>query len=106
VAVAVADPIEDDAPAPADAVPLQVAAEGVEATISITFGPGLSAERLQPALEAVQSVLRGRPGPLPAMVSIEGVPWRVKLPEQVAWDEQIDESLRRAAGVPIRVELG
>ena len=68
--------------------------------------PGaLSADRLQPALEAVQSVLRGRPGPLPVVVSIEGAPWKVKLPEQVAWDDRIDESVRQAAGLPVRVEL-
>ena len=95
----------DESVAPADAVPLQSAPVGAEATISIIFAGALSADRLQPALEAVQSVLRGRPGPLPVVVSIEGAPWRVKLPEQVAWDDRIDESVRQAAGLPVRVEL-
>jgi len=103
--VAVLAGLSDEAPAPAGAVPLQSAPAGAEATIDIIFVGALSADRLQPALEAVQSVLRGRPGPLPVVVSIEGVPWRVKLPEQVAWDDRIDESVRQAAGLPVRVEL-
>ena len=103
--VAVLAGLSDEVPAPAGAVPLQSAPAGAEATIDIIFVGALSADRLQPALEAVQSVLRGRPGPLPVVVSIEGVPWRVKLPEQVAWDDRIDESVRQAAGLPVRVEL-
>jgi len=39
------------------------------------------------------------------VITVEGLPWRVKLPEQVAWDDRIGESVRQAAGVPIRVEL-
>ncbi len=103
--VALLAAVGDESVAPAEAVPLQSAPVGAEATISIIFAGALSADRLQPALEAVQSVLRGRPGPLPVVVSIEGAPWRVKLPEQVAWDDRIDESVRQAAGLPVRVEL-
>ena len=103
--VAVLAAVGDESVAPTEAVPLQSAPVGAEATISIIFAGALSADRLQPALEAVQSVLRGRPGPLPVVVSIEGAPWRVKLPEQVAWDDRIDESVRQAAGLPVRVEL-
>ena len=55
----------------------------------------------------VKQFLAGRPGPLPVLlfISVAGATRQVRLPDHVAWDERLGEGLRRAAGVPVAVEL-
>jgi OB-fold nucleic acid binding domain len=110
VAVAVAEELgapeaADEPPAPLDAVPLRTAPEGSAAGVSVAFGSGIAPDMLYPALEAVRETLRSRPGPLPVVVSMTGADWQVKLQERVAWDDRLGETVRRAAGVPVAVEL-
>ena len=38
-------------------------------------------------------------------ISVAGATRQVRLPDHVAWDERLGEALRRAAGVPVAVEL-
>ena len=92
-------------PAPYDAVPIQSVPAGVGAVVTVTFEPGLTRDRLDPALESVLAVLRRRPGPLPVMLAVSGATWRVRLGERVAWDDRLLEDLRGAAAVPLTVEL-
>jgi hypothetical protein len=39
------------------------------------------------------------------VISMTGAAWQVKLKERVAWDDRLAETVRRAAGVPLTVEL-
>ncbi|HET7685483.1 MAG TPA: DNA polymerase III subunit alpha, partial [Candidatus Limnocylindria bacterium] len=105
VSVAALAPETDEPPAPADAVPLQSAPAGVEGTVAVLFDAGTGPDRVYAALEALQGAIRGRPGPLPVVIGMTGAPWQVKLPERVAWDDRLADSLRRVAGVPLTVEL-
>jgi hypothetical protein len=59
------------------------------------------------AIESVKGALAGRPGPLPVLLSISvaGATRQVRLPDRVAWDDRLAELVRRAAGVPVGVEL-
>lgn len=97
----------DEAPAPADAVPLQSAPAGSAATISLRFEEGLAGERLLAGVDSVTQALRSRPGPLPVVIAlpVAGATRQVRLPERAAWDERLGEYLRRAAGIPLSVEL-
>ena len=38
-------------------------------------------------------------------ISVAGATRQVRLPDRVAWDERLEETVRRAAGVPVAVEL-
>jgi hypothetical protein len=98
-------PETDDPAAPADAVPLQSAAIGMEGTVNVAFEPGTPAASVYAALEALQVAIRGRPGPLPVVIGVSGAGWQVKLPERVAWDDHLPEALRRVAGIALHVEL-
>ncbi|MBA2266186.1 MAG: DNA polymerase III subunit alpha, partial [Chloroflexi bacterium] len=100
------EPAEETA-APVDAVPIQSTPIGVAATVSVSFGEDVSMEHLLGAIESVKGALSGRPGPLPVLLSISvaGATRQVRLPDHVAWDERLGEVLRRAAGVPVAVEL-
>ncbi|MBW3613198.1 MAG: DNA polymerase III subunit alpha, partial [Chloroflexi bacterium] len=118
VAVAVAEPEEvsaavgapapgDDPPAPTDAVPLQKAPVASAAMVSVSLGADVRAEQLLGAIESVKGALAGRPGPLPVVLSLSvaGATRQVRLPDRVAWDDRLGEVVRRAAGVPVDVEL-
>jgi DNA polymerase III subunit alpha len=118
VGVAVADPEEvssavgapppgDDSPAPRDAVPLQKAPVASVATVSVSLGEDVPADRILGAIESVKGALAGRPGPLPVVLSLSvaGATRQVRLPDRVAWDDRLAETVRRAAGVPVSVEL-
>jgi hypothetical protein len=39
------------------------------------------------------------------MLPVAGSSRQVKLPDRVEWDERLAEGLRRAAGIPLRVDL-
>lgn len=97
----------EETAAPVDAVPIQSTPIGVAATVSVSFGEDVSMEHLLGAIESVKGALSGRPGPLPVLLSISvaGATRQVRLPDHVAWDERLGEVLRRAAGVPVAVEL-
>jgi hypothetical protein len=97
----------DDAPAPADAVPLQAVARGLEGTVTVSFDDTVSVDRLLPAVDSVTQLLRGRPGSFPVVLAlpVAGSSRQVKLPHRVDWDERLVEGVRRAAGIPVRVEL-
>ncbi|MEO8245910.1 MAG: OB-fold nucleic acid binding domain-containing protein, partial [Chloroflexota bacterium] len=106
VAVAAGTAPEADEPAaPVDAVPLLSVPVGVEGTVNVAFAPGTPADRVYAALAALQIAIRGRPGPLPVVIGLDGAEWQVKLPERVAWDEHLPDALRRVAGIPLLVEL-
>ncbi|HEX6104808.1 MAG TPA: OB-fold nucleic acid binding domain-containing protein, partial [Gemmatimonadales bacterium] len=96
----------DDAPAPADARPLS-AAPPAAGTVEIGFEDGLPMDRLLPAIESVTAAIRGRPGPMPVVISIPvaGATRQVRIPERVEWDDHLAEAVRRAAGLPVAVEL-
>jgi DNA polymerase-3 subunit alpha len=107
-ALADADPAdEDEAPPPSDAVPLQAAPAGIAASVEVGFDGSTPPDRLLPAIEAVTQALRGRPGPLTAVlrIPVAGATRQVRLPERIAWDERLPEELRRSAGVSLDVEL-
>jgi DNA polymerase-3 subunit alpha len=99
-------PESDDAAVPADARPLATA-PAAAGTIEIGFEDGLSMDRLLPAIESVTAAIRGRPGPMPVVISIPvaGATRQVRLPERVEWDDRLAEVVRRAAGLPVAVEL-
>ncbi|MGH2417009.1 MAG: hypothetical protein ACRDFY_01620, partial [Candidatus Limnocylindria bacterium] len=100
------EPVEE-APAPADAVPIQSAPEASAATVSVSIGNDVPTERLLGAIESVKGALAGRPGPLPVLltISVAGATRQVRLPDRVAWDDRLADLVRRAAGVPVSVEL-
>jgi hypothetical protein len=64
-------------------------------------------DRLLPAIESVTAAIRGRPGPMPVVINIPvaGATRQVRLPERVEWDDRLAEVVRRAAGLPVAVEL-
>ena len=106
-AAAPADADDSDEPsAPADARPLAVAPPEA-GTIEIGFEDGLSMDRLLPAIESVTAAIRGRPGPMPVVISIPvaGAVRQVRIPERAEWDDRLAEVVRRAAGLPVAVEL-
>ena len=93
--------------APPDAVPLQSAPEASVATVAVSIGEEVPADRLLGAIESVKGALAGRPGPLPVVLSLSvaGANRIVRLPDRVAWDDRLGEYLGLAAGVPVAVEL-
>ncbi|MDX6593321.1 MAG: polymerase subunit alpha [Gaiellales bacterium] len=105
-AIGAPEPLEET-PAPLDAVPIQSAPEASAATISVSIGDDVPTDRLLGAIESVKGFLAGRPGPLPVVlfISVAGATRQVRLPDHVAWDERLGDALRRAAGVPVAVEL-
>ncbi|MFN2418136.1 MAG: DNA polymerase III subunit alpha [Candidatus Limnocylindria bacterium] len=100
------EPAEETS-APADAVPIQTTPVGAAAIVNVSFGDDVSVDRLLGAIESVKAALGGRPGPLAVLlnVSVAGAVRQVRLPDHVAWDARLGEALRRAAGVPMTVEL-
>ena len=105
-AVGAPEPAEEP-PAPVDAVPIQSAPEASAATVSVSIGDDVPMDRLLAAIESVKGALVSRPGPLPVLMSISvaGAVRQVRLPDRVAWDDRLGEAIRRAAGVPVAVEL-
>jgi hypothetical protein len=97
----------EEPPAPSDAVPIQSSPVASAATVSVYIGDDVPTDRLLGAIESVKSALAGRPGPLPVLLSISvaGATRQVRLPDRVAWDDRLAELVRRAAGVPVGVEL-
>jgi DNA polymerase III alpha subunit len=97
----------DDPPAPLDAVPLQSSPVASSATVAVSIGDDVPADRLLGAIESVKGALIGRPGPLPVVLSLSvaGAVRQVRLPDKVAWDDRLADAVRRAAGVPVSVEL-
>jgi DNA polymerase-3 subunit alpha len=105
-AIGALEPLEET-PAPADAVPLQSTPVAAAATVSVSIGDDVPTERLLGAIESVKGALAARPGPLPValFISVAGATREVRLPDRVAWDDRLAEIVRRAAGVPVAVEL-
>jgi hypothetical protein len=97
----------DESPAPLDAVPLQSAPVGSAALVAVSLGDDVPTDRLLGAIESVKGALGDRPGPLPVVLnlSVAGAVRQVRLPDRVAWDDRLAEAVRRAAGVPVTVEL-
>ncbi len=97
----------EDPPAPLDAVPLQSSPVASSATVAVSIGDDVPADRLLGAIESVKGALIGRPGPLPVVLSLSvaGALRQVRLPDKVAWDDRLADAVRRAAGVPVSVEL-
>jgi DNA polymerase-3 subunit alpha len=97
----------DEPDAPADAVPIQAAPAGTAASVEVVFEADSPVERLLPAIESVTQYLRGRPGPIAVVlqVSVAGATRQIRLPDRVAWDDRIVEGVRRAAELPVAVEL-
>jgi hypothetical protein len=97
----------EDPPAPIDARPIQAAPASAAATIAVSIGDDVPVDQLLGAIESVKSALAVRPGPLPVVLnlSVAGAVRQVRLPDRVAWDERLGEAVRRAAGVPVAVEL-
>ncbi|HEX2765414.1 MAG TPA: DNA polymerase III subunit alpha [Candidatus Limnocylindria bacterium] len=97
----------ENPPAPRDARPIQAAPEAAAATIAVSLGEDVPMDRLLGAIESVKSALAVRPGPLPVVLnlSVAGAVRQVRLPDRVAWDDHLADAVRRAAGVPVSVEL-
>ena len=100
------EPAEETA-APLDAVPIQSAPEASAAMVSVSIGDEVPTDRLLGAIESVKGALAGQPGPLAVVLtlSVAGATRQVRLPDRVAWDDRLGEVVRRAAGVPVAVEL-
>ncbi len=96
----------DESPAPADARPLRASPTGA-GMIQIGFESGIAMDRLLPAIESVTAAIRGRPGPLPVVISIPvaGATRQVRLRDHAEWDDRLAEAVRSAAGLPVEVEL-
>jgi DNA polymerase-3 subunit alpha len=96
----------DEAPAPAGARPLRAAPTSA-GTIQIGFDDDVAMDKLLPAIESVTAAIRGRPGSLPVVISIPvaGATRQVRLADRAEWDDRLAEALRRAAGMPVAVEL-
>jgi hypothetical protein len=112
VAVAVAETVGAPEPAeepsaPIDAVPLQSAPIGSAGMVAVMIGEEVPNDQLLGAIESVKSALATRPGPLPVelWISVAGASRQVRLPDRVAWDDRLADAVRRAAGVPVAVEL-
>ncbi len=71
------------------------------------IGEEVPNDQLLGAIESVKGALATRPGPLPVelWISVAGASRQVRLPDRVAWDDRLAETLSRAAGVPVAVEL-
>ena len=97
----------DEPDAPTDAVPIQAAPAGAAASVEVVFESDAPVERLLPAIESVTQYLRGRPGPIAVVlqVPVAGATRQIRLPDRVAWDDRIVEGVRRAAELPVAVEL-
>jgi len=106
IEVAAEPDLADEAPAPADARPLRASPQGA-GLIEIGFGSGVALDRLLPAIESVTQAIRGRPGPLPVVINIPvaGATRQVRLRDHAEWDDRLAETVRRAAGLPVEVEL-
>jgi DNA polymerase III subunit alpha len=98
--------ISDEPPAPPDARPVRAAPRDA-GTIEIGFEAGVAVDRLLPAIESVTAAIRGRPGPLPVVINIPvaGATRQVRLRDHAEWDDRLAEAVRRAAGLPVEVEL-
>jgi hypothetical protein len=107
--VAVAVPVEaaEESPAPADAVPLRALPESGASVIAIGFEDGLAVERILPAIELVTNEIRERPGSVPVVINlpVAGATRQIRLPHRSTWDERLEETLRRASGLQLAVEL-
>jgi hypothetical protein len=88
-------------------VPIQSAPVASVATVSVSIGEDVPTDRLLGAIESVKDELASRPGPLPVVLSLSvaGATRQVRLPNRVAWDDRLEEAVRRAAGVSLAVEL-
>jgi len=97
----------EDPPAPRDAVPLHAAPVASAAMVAVAMGDDVPSDRLLGAIESVKGALSGRPGPLSVVLtlSVAGATRSIRLPDRVAWDDRLGEEVRRAAGVPVSVEL-
>jgi hypothetical protein len=97
----------DDPPAPRDAVPIQAVPVASAATVAVSIGEDVPTEQLLGAIESVKGAIIGRPGPLPVVLTlaVAGAVRSVRLPDRVAWDDRLADAIRRAAGVPLSVEL-
>jgi DNA polymerase-3 subunit alpha len=97
----------EDPPAPRDAVPLRAAPVASAAMVAVAMGEDVPADRLLGAIESVKGALSVRPGPLSVVLtlSVAGATRSIRLPDRVAWDDRLGEEVRRAAGVPVSVEL-
>jgi len=75
--------------------------------VEVVFESDAPVERLLPAIESVTQYLRGRPGPIAVVlqVPVAGATRQIRLPDRVAWDDRIVEGVRRAAELPVAVEL-
>ena len=92
-------PLPAEPPAPHDAVPLQSTPVASSATVAVSMGDDVPADRLLGAIESVKGALTGRPGPLPVVLSLSvaGAIRQVRLPDKVAWDDRLAE---RSAAPP------
>ena len=97
----------EDPPAPRDAVRLHAAPVASAALVAVAMGADVPSDRLLGAIESVKVALADRPGPLSVVLtlSVAGATRSIRLPDRVAWDDRLGEEVRRAAGVPVSVEL-
>jgi hypothetical protein len=75
--------------------------------VAVMIGEEVPNDQLLGAIESVKGALATRPGPLPVelWISVAGASRQVRLPDRVAWDDRLADAVRRAAGVPVAVEL-
>ena len=106
VSLGAPEPAEEP-PSPRDAVPIQAVPMSSSATVAVTLGEDVPSDRLLAAIEAVKSALALRPGPSPVVLylSVAGALRQVRLPDRVAWDDNLADAVRRAAAVPVDVSL-
>jgi hypothetical protein len=102
-AVGAPEPAEE-APAPLDAVPLSGVPEHHAPIVTVLLDRYPEA-KFHEIVRALQAVIQSRPGQVVVALSVRGAGSELRLKEGVQWDEQLEDAMQRAAGVPVAVEL-
>ena len=94
----------DEPPVPTNSVPLQSAPAGSAAMVAVLIDR-YPESQFHEIVRSIQGVVRDRPGPISVALSVRGTTTMLRLAEGVRWDDRLGETLVKAAGVPVAVEL-
>ena len=94
----------EEPPVPTNSVPLQSAPAGSAAMVAVLIDR-YPESQFHEIVRSIQGVVRDRPGPIRVALSVRGTTTLLRLAEGVRWDDRLGETLVKAAGVPVAVEL-
>ena len=94
----------EEPPVPTNSVPLQAAPAGSAAMVAVLIDR-YPESQFHEIVRSIQGVVRDRPGPIRVALSVRGTTTMLRLSEGVRWDDRLGETLVKAAGVPVAVEL-